>query len=153
MAGAAAGTFEDDFNLPGSESQAAVDLLESGGFSTRAGFQGQLVIAAEEGVTDPDVRRSVAALLERIQASVPDVTIASPYAEAGRSQISPDGRIAFAEIALADRRDAAYTDAVEEIRTLVSQAGVPDDELDLGGDRFAEEPKAGAKPSACSPRS
>ncbi|HEX2272326.1 MAG TPA: MMPL family transporter [Acidimicrobiales bacterium] len=145
VAGVAAGTFEDDFKLPGSESQAAVDLLESGGFSTRAGFQGQLVIAAEQGVTHPEVQQPVTALLERIRERVPDVTIASPYAEGGRSQISPDGTIAFAEIALADRSDAAYADAVEEIRTLASQAGVPAAQLELGGDRFAEEAEGGSE--------
>ena len=145
VAGAASGTFEDDFKLPGSESQAAVDLLESGGFSTRAGFQGQLVIAAGGGVSDPAVRQPVEALLTRIAAEVPDVTVAGPYDERGHSQISPDGTIAFAEIALADRTDSAYTEAVDDIRALVQQATVPNARLELGGDRFAEQAEGGSE--------
>ncbi|MDQ4097020.1 MAG: MMPL family transporter [Actinomycetota bacterium] len=145
VAGAGAGTFEDDFELPGSESQAAVDLLESGGFSTRAGFQGQLVIATDGEVADPAVRASVEALLGRIRANVPDIAISSPYDEGGQSQISGDGKVAFAELALADRSDSAYGDAVEEVRALVAQANVPNADLELGGDRFAEQAEGGSE--------
>jgi RND superfamily putative drug exporter len=54
--GAASGTFENRFELPGSESQAAIDLLRSGGFGTRAGFEGQLVIHAPGGLGRPNRR-------------------------------------------------------------------------------------------------
>jgi hypothetical protein len=40
------GKFLDEFDLPGSESQEAVDLLEEHGFSTRTGFSGQIVFEA-----------------------------------------------------------------------------------------------------------
>ena len=54
LSGAAAGTFEDEFELPGSESQEAVELLEAGGFPTPAGVQGQPVVSPDPGVEDPD---------------------------------------------------------------------------------------------------
>ncbi|HEX6237272.1 MAG TPA: MMPL family transporter [Acidimicrobiales bacterium] len=145
LSGAAAGTFEDEFELPGSESQDAVELLEAGGFPTRAGFQGQLVVASDRGVEDPAVAGPVTDLLGDIAATVPDATVSSPYEPSAGSQISDDGTVAFAEISLADRDDASYEDAVAEIRDLVEGAQVPGAQLELGGDRFAEEAEGGSE--------
>jgi putative drug exporter of the RND superfamily len=147
LSGAAGGTFEDRFKLPGSESQAAVDLLESGGFDTRAGFAAQLVIHADAGVDDPAVRRSVDGLLADIATTVPDMSVASPYEPEGRHQVSTDGTVAFAELALADRSDTAYEDAIAEIRGRVDAAAstAPGAQLELGGDRFAEESEGGSE--------
>lgn len=139
VAGAAGGTFKDRFELPGSESHAAVDLLEAGGFDTRAGFQAQLVIRAGAGVADPAVERRVTGLLGDIEAAVTAITVTSPYDADGRFQVSRDGTIAFAQLALADRSDSAYADAVEKIRTLVKRAEAPGVQLELGGDRFAQQ--------------
>jgi len=47
------GKFLDEFDLPGSESQEAVDLLEEHGFSTRTGFSVQIVF--ESGNVDDPV--------------------------------------------------------------------------------------------------
>ena len=134
---AAGGTFEDVFKLPGSESQAALDLLTEGGFETRSGFQGQLVIKADAGIVDPFVQRRVTQLLDAVRASVPDIAISSPYDAAGRFQVSRDGTIAFAELNLTDRSETDYADAVAEIRSRVDEARTGGVELELGGDRFA----------------
>ncbi len=78
---AAGGTFRDEFKLPGSESQDAVDLLQAKGFDTLGGFQGTLVIQAtgDGGVNNPEVKAYVDDLLEQIGASVPDTEVVSPY--------------------------------------------------------------------------
>ena len=141
----AAGTFENEFKLPGSESQAAADLLQAGGFPTRAGFQGQLVIQAEGGVRQPSVQAPVTALLQRIEGTVGGIGITSPYDPEGRSQVSQDGTVAFAQLALSERTDGAYADAVDEIRGLVAGAEVPGGRLELGGDRFAEQAEGGGE--------
>ena len=47
---AAGGVFRTQFKLPGSESQAAFDLLKQEGFSTRTGEQAQIVFEARPGV-------------------------------------------------------------------------------------------------------
>src|SRR5690606_34255086 len=116
-----------------------------GGFTTRAGFQGQLVIHAEEGVDAPSVQQPVADLLEEIEASVSDVTVSSPYAEHGAAQVSADGTVAFADLSLADRSDAEYADDIEVIRGLVDGAAVPGADLELGGDRFVEQAEGGSE--------
>jgi RND superfamily putative drug exporter len=145
VAGAAGGTFEDEFELPGSESQEAVDLLEAGGFDTRAGFQAQLVVQAGAGVDDPAVESAVTGLLDEVTAAVPDVEVASPYGPGGEFQVSDDGTIAFADIALADRTDDAYAEATDEITALVEATEVPGGRLELGGDRFVEESEGGGE--------
>jgi RND superfamily putative drug exporter len=134
---AAGGTFEDVFRLPGSESQATLDLLTEGGFGTRSGFQGQLVIRSAAGIADPTTRDVVTEVLDAIRANVPDIAIASPYDPAGRVQVSPDGTIAFAELGLSDRSEAEYATALAEIRSRVQAARAAGVELELGGDRFA----------------
>jgi RND superfamily putative drug exporter len=144
-AGAVGGELEDDFSLPASESQDAVEVLEDGGFPTRAGFQGRLVVAAEGGVQGPDLERAVTALLDRIADEVPDAAVTSPYSPDGAHQVSPDGTIAFAEIALSDRDEDAYGEAVDTITALVEEAEVPDAQLELGGDRFVEPAEGGSE--------
>src|SRR5688572_11171460 len=73
LGGAAAGEFDNEFGLPGSESQAAFDRLEDGGFGDRAGATVQLVVEAEAGVADPSVREPFEAVLAEIAAGVEDV--------------------------------------------------------------------------------
>ena len=133
----AGGTFEDVFRLPGSDSQATLDLLREGGFGTRSGFQAQLVIKAPAGIADPAVRQAVNGVLEGIRADVSEIAISSPYDPAGRFQISRDGTIAFAELNLADRSEADYATAVADVRSRVDAERTADFELELGGDRFA----------------
>ena len=70
----------NDFSLPGTSSQRAVDLLQSR-FAAQAGDADQIVFRARAGtVTAPQVRRVVTPLLARID-RLPHVTgVVSPYA-------------------------------------------------------------------------
>ena len=67
---AAAATFAEEFTtefeLPGSESQDAIDLLEESGVDERTGIQGQVVLEAEQGIDDPAVRTAAESLLSDI---------------------------------------------------------------------------------------
>ena len=140
---AAGGTFLDEFELPGSESQDAVDLLQAKGFDTLGGFQGTLVIQAtgDGGVNNPEVKAYVDDLLEQIGASVPDTEVVSPYTRGGARQVSEDGTIAYAEINLADRDSNEFTDAGTTIREVVDDAEAdlpPATRVELGGDIFVE---------------
>jgi RND superfamily putative drug exporter len=71
------GKFLDDFDLPGSESQEAVDLLEEHGFDTRAGATGQVVFQADD-VNDPTVRRDMEALFDEIAEITAPSEVVSP---------------------------------------------------------------------------
>jgi RND superfamily putative drug exporter len=137
------GKFLDDFDLPGSDSQAALDLLEEHGFAARAGFSGQVVVAADD-VRDPQVAQAVEGFLDEVQRAIgPAGEIVSPYGAAGAPQISDDGTVAYAEVNLDDRDSDEYTELGEEIRGLADEADVDmptGSRVELGGDIFAEPP-------------
>jgi RND superfamily putative drug exporter len=110
--GRAAGTdFGSSFNLPGTDSQAAVSLLTQN-FPAASGEGDQIVIQASHGATirSAPVRAAVTDALAKV-AAVPGVeAVASPYAKADAGQISRDGTIAFATVAW-DKQSAQVTTA------------------------------------------
>ena len=134
---AVGGKFLDDFDLPGSESQEAVDVMEQHGFTTRAGFSGQLVFRADD-VNAPAVRAGMERLFAEMERVIAPGEIVSPYTEAGVGNITPDGKIAYAEVNLTDRDSDQYTKVGEEARALVDRTEVAGTQIELGGDVFIE---------------
>jgi putative drug exporter of the RND superfamily len=138
------GKFLDEFDLPGSESQEAVDLLEEHGFDTRAGATGQVVFQADD-VNDPTVRRDMEALFDEIAEITAPSQVVSPYSPEGAHQISQSGpeagKIAYAEVNLADRDSDELYDIGTDAREAVANADVPGTEVELGGDIAFEQPE------------
>jgi RND superfamily putative drug exporter len=141
----AGGVFKNDFFLNGAESTEAFDVLEERGFPDRAGFSGQVVFEAEQGVDDPAVQRPMEGLFAEIEENVDDVEVVSPYGPAGTEQIAEGGTIAYAEINLADRPDADFNDAADEIEELGSDIDVEGLTVAYGGDLFYEDEPAGSE--------
>lgn len=132
------GKFLDNFSLPGSESQDAVSLLESHGFGTRAGYGGQIVFRADQGVNDPAVRAGLEGLFARFEQEIPDSDVISPYSPEGARQISPDGTVAYATVNLAERDSEHYVEAGKTGRDLLGELQPPAGlQVELGGDIFA----------------
>ena len=140
LAKSAGGAFNDDFRLPGSESQAAFDLLKAKGFGDRSGFGGQVVVKAPQGVDQPAVRQGLEQLFAAIEREVPATNVASPYAPGNERQISRDRTIAYAEIQLADRDTSGYTKAAKTIRNLWKPVKIPGAQVELGGQLLGEPP-------------
>jgi putative drug exporter of the RND superfamily len=134
------GKFLDEFDLPGSESQEAVDLMEEHGFDTRAGATGQVVFQADD-VNDPTVRRDMEALFDDIGQITAPSQVVSPYSDEGAHQISPDNTIAYAEVNLADRDSDELYDIGTEAREAVADADIPGVQVELGGDIAFEQPE------------
>jgi RND superfamily putative drug exporter len=88
--------YSDNFRLSGTQSFDAVNLLERNAPSA-SGDTEKVVIAVDNGrVTDPAVRSQVQTMLASL-ARQPHVTeISSPYGPHGAAQISPSGKVAFA---------------------------------------------------------
>jgi RND superfamily putative drug exporter len=145
LSGAAGGAFRDEFSLPGTESQEAFDLLKEHGFDTRSGFSGQIVFQADQGVDDPGVRGALQSLFASIEEDVSDTSVGSPYAAEGGRQVSGDGKIAYADVNLADRDQNEYKEAAEKVRSLVDGVDVPGLTVELGGDIFVEQPEMGSE--------
>jgi RND superfamily putative drug exporter len=125
--------FRDTFKLPGTESAEALSLLQQA--SPKAGGDTeQIVIAVDRGdVEDPRVRERVEQMLARI-AAIPYVAfVTSPYSAEGKTQISPDRRIAYATVNLTKQ---AIDVSADEAKRLVAVAQKAQDNglrIELGG--------------------
>jgi RND superfamily putative drug exporter len=132
--------YRDDHTLPGTESQAAIDLLGDHG-SAQAGDNLQVVLRAPGGVDDPAVRDRVDAALGVI-AELPHVAaVVSPYDD--QSAVSADGTIAYATVALDGTSESVPADAV---RTIIDAAQAADREglqVEVGGDAVREAEAGG----------
>ena len=128
--------FRNSFALPGTDSQAAIDLLAER-FPEASGDADTLVVRSDGAVTDPAVRAEVEALLAEI-ARVDSVTaVRSPYGPMGGSQISADGTVAYASIQYATAGIEVPRDDLEAVATLVEEAATPALEVSLGGQGVA----------------
>src|SRR3954466_13799480 len=136
LASSVKGAFKTEFKLPGTESQAAFDLLEKSSFRNRQ-IQAQIVFRAKDGVQTPAVRDAMQQLIDEVERNVEDVDVVSPYTEQGARQISRNGNIAYAEVNFADRSGEQLTDAGNEIQQLAQKIHVPGLTVEFGGDVFA----------------
>jgi RND superfamily putative drug exporter len=91
-------SYNDNFQLPGTQSFAAIQLLERSA-PRASGDTEQIVVAVKRGtVRDPAVRARVQRTLAAVAALPHVTTVASPYGPGGAAQISPSGRVAFANV-------------------------------------------------------
>jgi RND superfamily putative drug exporter len=136
--------FNDSFNLPGTDSQAAVSLLTQN-FPAASGEGDQVVFQTSHGATirSPVVKRAATAALARV-AKVPGVqAVGSPYSSTGSAQISRDGTVAFATVTW-DKVSAKVTNA--DALNLVHAAESADGSslhVSLGGDAISSQEAAG----------
>ncbi|WP_329459078.1 MMPL family transporter [Streptomyces sp. NBC_01497] len=136
--------YNESVSLPGTDSQAAVDLLTHN-FPSASGEADQVVIEALGGarIRSSSVRDPVTAALRKV-ARVHNVeTVVSPYSVRGASQISQDGTVAFATVTWSTvSADVTQTDALHLIDAAKSADG-PDVRISLGGRAITTEESAG----------
>jgi RND superfamily putative drug exporter len=133
----AGGEYRTDFELPGSESQAALDLLEERGATDRTGVSTQIVFKAEQGIDDPEVRATMEQFFEDVLGTAENLSLASPYEPGNEIQIADDRQIAYAELNFGDREQEAYIEDAERIREIWAEIDVQGLQVELGGDVFA----------------
>src|SRR6478752_272388 len=93
----AGSAYSNNFSLGDTGSQHAIDLLKSR-FPAQSGDRDQIVIQADQGIKDPAVRTRISGMLDQV-AKLPHVSqVVSPYSADGSSQVSRDGKIAFASV-------------------------------------------------------
>jgi RND superfamily putative drug exporter len=144
LAAGAGGGFVNNFTLPGTESQRALDLLKER-FPQQSGDSSQIVFAVRDGrLTDAQRRAQIDGVVHRVE-RLPHVTaVQSPFAEPGA--VSRDGQVAFATV-LFDRQanELEKTDVQRVVDT--AQAGATRGlEVELGGQaiQVAEQAPQGA---------
>ncbi len=167
IAGQAVGSdFRADFQLPGTQTQAVLDLLDRVD-STQGGDSDTIVIRANSGrITDPDVRQRVAPMLATVAGSPHVVSVQSPYfdertaaaaararlgpaatdqavrqlvaAERARAaaQVSKDGTIGYAVVQFDDSANDVPRDAVQRVWDAATAARGDAVQIEGGGIAF-----------------
>ena len=142
-AAASSGEFSTKFEVPGTESQQAQDLLHEK-YPGAGGASARVVFAAPKGerLTDPDnraaVMRSVAAA-----SKAADVSLAIDPFRA--KAISKDGRIGYADVIYpmpADEVDDTARDELEASARPAEKAGL---QVEFGGGLVTDESEAGSE--------
>ena len=132
--------FKEDFNLPKSDSQKALTLLEDN-YPSQAGDSGQIVFYAKDGLADPAVKAKITTALDKI-AKVDGISgVTSPYSPEGAAQISAvgasKGQIGFATVNWSDpiSMDKVETQ-VDPVLKVINEARQSDLDIQAGGNPF-----------------
>ncbi|MFF9191954.1 MMPL family transporter [Streptomyces rochei] len=142
---AAGSAYRNDFSLPGTDSQAAADLLERHG-SAQAGDSVQIVLQDPAGLSG--ARAEVERTLDRVSALPSVAEVRSPYADA--AAVSADGTIAYATVVLDAKAEEVPGEDVARIVDTARSAAGDGLTVELGGEavRGAEEGGGGAAEGA-----
>jgi putative drug exporter of the RND superfamily len=136
-AGSAGSAFSENFKLPSSDSQRAVDLLEHR-FPAQSGETSTIVFRAQGGVESPAVKRKMSAAFAEIE-KVPHVSeVASPYSGSGAAAIAKDGKIAYATVQFDEHGKKIGKQNVERVIDIAQGQAGPGLQVDLGGQPIEE---------------
>ncbi|HEY4604043.1 MAG TPA: MMPL family transporter [Blastococcus sp.] len=128
------GSFDDEFTIPGSESQEALDQLDQASPGT-GGISAQIVFVAPGGSTVADPANA-AAIQQVVAAAGRAPQVASVVSPFDSSAISPDGRAALATV----QYDVAHEDlAPDSLDALTETTDAAEDagfEVAVGGNAF-----------------
>ncbi|MFD7299582.1 MMPL family transporter [Streptomyces pharetrae] len=131
---AVGGELDNEFTIPGSESQRAQDTMAED-FPAAAGTSAQIVFTAPEGstITDPAAAQAVRRTLAAAQ-DAPQVAAVIPPDKAGT--VTPDGRTALAQVNYDVTRsdlDDGTLDALEDTARTAEEAGLT---VSVGGQAY-----------------
>jgi putative drug exporter of the RND superfamily len=118
VAGVAAGDYSNDFSLPGTESQAAYDLLKAR-FPQQSGDRADAVFRADGGVADPAVAARIGQVLDGLRA-FPHVTGVESDPSTG---VSADGTTRFATVHFDAPGNELSVDQIRQMVRYVAGAG------------------------------
>jgi putative drug exporter of the RND superfamily len=132
--GSVVGTsYTNDTTLPGTDSQAAIDLLERE-FPAQAGETDTIVFSVPSGsVSDADVRAQIQPMLGDVAGLADVAGVVSPYATEGATQVSNDGRVAFATVTFAATGGDVPTESVVDLVDTAQAIETDALEVNLGG--------------------
>ncbi|MEU3890215.1 MMPL family transporter [Streptomyces sp. NPDC029041] len=143
FAGVAAGaavagtTYSNDYQVPGTESGRATELLHEG-FPRLGGDSDTVVWHTTSGsVRAADVEQTMTRILDRIE-NLPGVaSVTSPYDGPGTGRISEDGRTAYASVIFDDRAEDIAEGEAQAVVDTAKSAGTDGLQVELGGSAVA----------------
>ncbi|WP_371671454.1 MMPL family transporter [Streptomyces sp. NBC_00289] len=135
--------YRDDFSLPGTETQQALETMEKHG-SAQAGDTLEIVLHDRQGLTGADTRGRVTAMLGKV-AKLPEVAeVRSPYDD--QQAVSQDGTVGYATVVLDGKSEDLAKEDTQRIYDTARTARSNALTVELGGDaaRKLAEPEGGA---------
>ena len=137
LAAAFGSRFDTTTTLPGTDSQAAYNLLATN-FPAASGEGDQMVIHAvgANGVRSAQTRDAVARAVTRMSAVSGVTSVDSPYTAGNSAQISADGTVAFATITWNSPTPKAAD--VTRLITAADSAKSPGTQISLGGSAISD---------------
>ena len=115
------GENKQEFMSPGTDSKAAIDLLDER-FPAQAGDTISIVIHDEAGVSSPAVVATAEPLVERVRRMPHIVGVTAPWDPAGAHQVSGDGTTGYATVQLDSSSAAFPIDVATDMIDLASDA-------------------------------
>ncbi|MEU3088394.1 MMPL family transporter [Streptomyces massasporeus] len=143
FAGIAAGaavagtTYSNDYQVPGTESGRATELLHEG-FPQLGGDSDTVVWHTTSGsVRAADVEQTMTRTLDRIE-NLPGVaSVTSPYDGPGTGRVSEDGRTAYASVTFDDRAEDIAKGEAQAVVDTAKSAETDGLQVELGGSAVA----------------
>jgi RND superfamily putative drug exporter len=127
-------SYSNSFNLPGTESSRALQLLSSA-LPQQSGDSDTVVWHTTTGsVSDPAVKARIEALLTQIAAAPSVAGVSSPYDSAGAVQISQDGQTAYASVMFTGTASSLPKQDVLNVMDLVKAASTTGLQVEIGGE-------------------
>jgi RND superfamily putative drug exporter len=119
----AGGQPDDNFRLPGSESQRAADLIQDR-FPQQTLYTSNVIFHSPDGLTSPETKAVVQQAVRELDDLPHAISVSSPYDPRGPT-LSSDGQTAFATVGFDTQKvDAAAYDRADRAVQAVRDAGV-----------------------------
>ncbi|MEU3341762.1 MMPL family transporter [Streptomyces sp. NPDC006668] len=130
-ASAVGDAYRDDFSLPGTETQQALQTMEEHG-SAQAGDSLQIVLHDRQGLGDAATRARVTAMLGKVSGLPKVAQVRSPYDD--RQAVSKDGTVGYATVVLKGKSEDMAKADTQRIYDTARTARTDALGVELGGD-------------------
>lgn len=133
------GSTTDDFTLPGTQSQRAIDLLEAEfPQASASGATARVVVEAPDGekLTSAAHKAQVDALVDELRTAPQVATVADPFSS---GLVSASGGVAYAQVTYAVPQAEITTAASDALREVVRQGAEAGLAVSLGGNAVLDE--------------
>jgi putative drug exporter of the RND superfamily len=135
--------YRDEFKLSGTDSFDAIHLLEKSAPSA-SGDQEQIVVAVKDGkLTDATNQARVEEMLKKVKTLPHVASVSSPFADGNESQVSKDGRIAFANVTMDDDVVSLPIDAGKDLVKGAQAFATDGLQVEVGGQAIEQSRQEG----------
>jgi RND superfamily putative drug exporter len=126
-------SYSEAFSLPGTESTKALELLQKQ-LPSDSGDSDQIVVHVDSGtVKDAAVQQKISAMFTTVSHLPSVASVTSPYDPAGASQVSADGKTAYATVGFTKQANELPVPDVQKVIDTAEAARGNGVQVELGG--------------------